>query len=79
MTMFQNWSTRDEIETSIRTFQSVRDEIESTFLKIEWRGDENVRENLYYRNVANMQCIRSSGVINLVFSYLILLLHIHIS
>ena len=24
MTMFQNWSTKDEIETSIRTFQSVR-------------------------------------------------------
>ena len=43
---FQNWSTK-EIETSIRTFQSVRDEIQSTFLKIEWRGDENVRENLY--------------------------------
>ena len=33
MTMFQNWSTngKDEIETSIRTFQSVRDEIENTF------------------------------------------------
>ena len=25
MTMFQNWSTKDEIETSIRTFQSVRE------------------------------------------------------
>ena len=37
MTMFQNWLTKDEIETSIRTFQSVRDEIESTFSKIEWR------------------------------------------
>ena len=47
MTMFQNWSTKDEIETSIRTFQSVRDEIESTFSKIEWRDDENGRENLY--------------------------------
>ena len=46
MTMFQNWSTKDEIETSIRTFQSVRDEIESTFFKVEWRGDENGRENL---------------------------------
>ena len=47
MTMFQNWSTiKDEIETSIRTFQSVRDEIESTFSKIEWRDDENGRENL---------------------------------
>ena len=34
MTMFQNWSTEDEIETSIRTFQSVRDEIESTFSKL---------------------------------------------
>ena len=33
MTMFQNWSTKDEIETSIRTFQSVRDEIENTFSK----------------------------------------------
>ena len=47
MTMFQNESTKDEIETSIRTFQSVRDEIENTFSKIEWRGDENGRENLY--------------------------------
>ena len=47
MTMFQNWSTKDEIETSISTFQSVRDEIENTFSKIEWRGDENGRENLY--------------------------------
>ena len=45
MTMFQNWSTKDEIETSIRTFQSVRDEIENA-LKIEWRGDENGREKL---------------------------------
>ena len=49
MTMFQNWSTKDEIETSIRTFQSVRDEIESTFSKIEWRDDENGRENLYWK------------------------------
>ena len=48
MTMFQNWSTKDEVETSNRTFQSVRDEIENTFSKIEWRGDENGRENLYY-------------------------------
>ena len=48
MTMFQNWLTKDEIETSIRTFQSVRDEIENTFSKIEWRDDENGRENLYY-------------------------------
>ena len=46
MTMFQNWSTKDEIETSIRTFQSVRDEIKNTFKKIEWRVDENGRENL---------------------------------
>ena len=44
MTMFQNWSTKDKIETSIRTFQSFRDEIESTFLKTERRGDENGRE-----------------------------------
>ena len=49
MTMFQNWSTKDEIETSIRTFQSVRDEIESTFSKIEWRDDKNGREKLYYQ------------------------------
>ena len=48
MTMFQNWTTKDEIETSIRTFQSVRDEIENTFFFFEWRGDENGRENLYY-------------------------------
>ena len=47
MTMFQNWSTKNEIETSIRTFQSVRDKIENTFSKIEWRDDENGRENLY--------------------------------
>ena len=32
--MFQNLSTKDEIKTSIRTFQSVRDEIENTFSKI---------------------------------------------
>ena len=32
MTMFQNCSIKDEIETSTRTFQSVRDEIENTFL-----------------------------------------------
>ena len=49
MTMFQNWSTKDETETSIRIFQSVRDEIENTFSKIEWRGDENGRENVYHR------------------------------
>ena len=42
------WPTKDEIETSIRTFQGVRDETESTFLKNEWRGDENGRENLVY-------------------------------
>ena len=30
VTMLQNWLTKDEIETSIRTFQSVRDEIENT-------------------------------------------------
>ena len=49
MTMFQNWSTKYEIETSIRTFQSLRRaEFESTFSKIEWRDDENGRENLYY-------------------------------
>ena len=42
--MFQNWSTKDEIEMSIRTFQSVRGEIEDTFSKIEWRDDENGRE-----------------------------------
>ena len=47
MTMFQNyWSTKDEIESSIRTFQSVRDEIENTFSKLVWRYDENGRENL---------------------------------
>ena len=46
MTMFQNY-TKDEIEKIIRTFQSVRDEIENTFSKIEWRDDENGRENLY--------------------------------
>ena len=44
MTMFKNWSTKDEIELTIRTFHSVRDEIENTFSKIEWRGDENGRE-----------------------------------
>ena len=47
MTMFRNWLTKDEIGMSIRTFQSVRDEIENTCFKIEWRGDENGRENLY--------------------------------
>ena len=33
MAMFQNWSTKDEIETNIRTIQCVRDEIENTKLK----------------------------------------------
>ena len=42
--MFKNWSTKDEIELTIRTFHSVRDEIENTFSKIEWRGDENERK-----------------------------------
>ena len=46
MTMFQNWSTKDEIEMSISTFQSVRDENENTFSKIERRGDVNGQENL---------------------------------
>ena len=46
MTMFQNWSTKDEIETGIRTFQSIRDENEKKKSKIEWRDDENGRENL---------------------------------
>ena len=55
MTMFQNWSTKDEIETSIRTFQSVWDEIENTFSKIEWRDDENGREKSIYR-VAQKEC-----------------------
>ena len=45
--MFQNWSTKDEIEESIRTFQSIWDEIENTFSKFEWRDDENGRENLH--------------------------------
>ena len=48
MTMLRNWSTKDEIETSICTFQSVRDEFENTFSKLEWRDDGNGRENLYY-------------------------------
>ena len=38
MTMFQNWSTKDVIEMSIRTFQSVRDEIENTFSKMTKMG-----------------------------------------
>ena len=50
-----NWSTKDEIETSIRTFQSVRDEIENTSSKIEWWGDENGRENLYYKSSNRIQ------------------------
>ena len=47
--MFQNWSAKDEIETSIRTFQSVRDEIENTFSRIEWR-DANMGGKTYNRN-----------------------------
>ena len=61
-TMFQNWSTKDEIETSNRTFQSVRDETENTFSKIEWRGDENGRENLYYYLVKLAQLKRGGLV-----------------
>ena len=55
--MFQNWSTKDEIKTSIRTFQSVRDEIESTVSKIEWRDDENGRENLFLSAVVQSSYI----------------------
>ena len=54
MTMFQNWSTKYDIETSIRTFQSVRDEIENTFSNIEWRDDENGRENHYKCNMSKL-------------------------
>ena len=47
MTIFLNWSKKDEIEMSICTFQSVQGKMEKHFfLKIEWRGDENGRENL---------------------------------
>ena len=46
MTMFQNWSTKDKIETSIHTFHRATTESESEFLKTEWSGDENWRENL---------------------------------
>ena len=60
--LIQNWSTKDEIETSIRTLQSVRDEIESTFSKIEWRDDESGRENLYNTSSYNM----TANVITLV-------------
>ena len=51
MTMFQNWSTRkDEIETSIRTFQSVRDEIKThkkIWIKMwrKWAGKPLVKSN----------------------------------
>ena len=34
MTMFQNCSTKDKFETSIHTFQSVRDEIENNLKKL---------------------------------------------
>ena len=35
MTMFPNWSTKDEIETSNRTFQSVRGtKLKTHFLKL---------------------------------------------
>ena len=63
MTMFQNWSTKDEIETGIRTFQSIRDKTESTFLKIEWRGDENGRENLYIVKITSRGSHGSSSVV----------------
>ena len=53
MAMFQNWSTKDDIETSIRTFQRVRDEIENTFSKIEWKDDENGRETYNNNNNNN--------------------------
>ena len=47
MTLCQNWSSKDEIETNIHAFQSVRDVIENTFFFIEWRSDKNGRENLH--------------------------------
>ena len=46
----RNWMTKDEIQKSIRTFQSVRDEIKNTFSKIELRDDENGRGNLFYEH-----------------------------
>ena len=64
--MFKNWLTKDEIETSIRTFQSVPDEMENTFSKIEWRDDENGRKNLittikiWYNNNNSKNIIRMS-------------------
>ena len=36
MTMFETWSTKHEIETSNRTFQSIRDEFENTFSIKSW-------------------------------------------
>ena len=63
--MFQNWSTKDEIETSIRTFQRVRDEIENMSLsKIEWRNDENGRENLQSETIN--ECVIRGAISNLV-------------
>ena len=34
MTMFRNWLTKDEIEMSIRTFQSVRNKLKAHFFKL---------------------------------------------
>ena len=46
MTMFQN--DRRKTKTSIRTFQSVRDEIENTFSKLSEEVIKMGWENLYY-------------------------------
>ena len=39
----QKWSTKDEIEMSIRTFQSFRAEIKVQIYKIESQNDEHER------------------------------------
>ena len=44
--MFLNWMIKDEIETSIRKFLRAGDEIERSLFEIDWKGDENGRENL---------------------------------
>ena len=54
ITMFHNWSTKDKIETSIRTSQSVRYEIENTFFFLwmkrwqKWAGKPILKVILVY-------------------------------
>ena len=58
MTMFQNWSTKTKLKRAFAHSKVFGTKLTTFFSKIEWRDDENGRENLYYlfmqkRNVSS--------------------------